>query len=362
MTRPRPAATAGLSVIAALALVGCGGGGGPGEQARLDGQGSTFVEPIMKVWTNEYSDRTNGATQINYQGTGSGAGVTQMVKKLADFGCSDAPMNKKQLDEALAAGGPVVHVPLIVGAVVPVYNLPGVEQPLTFTGPVLADLFTGKIKKWNDPPLRELNPGVDLPDLDVQPVYRADPSGTSFIFSDYLAKVSPGFKASVGVSTVPGWPKEVGIRQNKSDGVAGHISRTPGAVGYVELTYALDTKATFGAVRNKAGRPVRATLESITAAAAASLGQKQTEEPYSLHELTYDLTDADGADSYPIAGTAFAVLYQKQSGAKGRAVVAFLKWATGPEGQEWAARRNYAPLPEALQKQVREKLDQVEIQ
>jgi phosphate transport system substrate-binding protein len=347
-------------------LAGCfggGGGGGSGERVRLDGQGATFVEPIMKVWTNEYGEKTNGDVQINYQGTGSGAGIAQMTKKLADFGCSDAPMNKKQLDEALAAGGPVVHVPTVIGAVVPVYNLPGIDQPLTFTGPLLAEIFTGKVQKWNDPKLAALNPGVKLPDLGVQPVYRSDPSGTSFIFSNYLSKVSPEFKASVGSSTTPNWPSGVGTAQNKSDGVAGHITRNPGAIGYLELTYALDSKdkLKYGKVRNKAGKDFLADLDSITAAASASLGAKQTAEPYSLHELTYDLTDADGDASYPIAGTSFAVIYQKQQGAKGKAAVAFLKWCTGPDGQKLAKARNYAPLPEELQKKAHEKLDQVEI-
>jgi phosphate transport system substrate-binding protein len=331
------------------------------ETARLNGQGATFVEPIMKVWTSEYGEKTAGDVQINYQGTGSGAGITAMTKRLADFGCSDAPMNRKQLDEARAEGGPVVHVPLVIGAVVPVYNLPGVEQPLQFTGPLLAEIFTGKITKWNDPKIKAQNSSANLPDLGIQPVYRADPSGTSFIFSDYLSKVSPEFKDTVGASTTPKWPGGVGTAQSKSDGVSGHIARTPGAIGYVELTYALDTNAKYGSVVNQAGKAIAATLESITAAAAASLGTKPTAEPYSLHELTYNLTDAPGPESYPIAGMSFAVLYQTQTGAKGKAVVAFLKWCTSAEGQALARKRNFAPLPESLQKQVAGKLDAVEI-
>jgi phosphate transport system substrate-binding protein len=357
----RPAATAPALLLAAVLAGQPGCGGGSSDSARLDGQGATFVEPIMSVWTSEYGEKTNGVVQINYQGTGSGAGVTQMTKKLADFGCSDAPLNRKQLDEALATGGPVVHVPLVIGAVVPVYNLPGVEEPLTFTGPLLAEIFTGKVAKWNDPKVKSLNPSANLPDLGIQPVYRADPSGTSFIFSDYLSKVSPEFKTSVGASTTPRWPTGVGIAQNKSDGVSGHVSRTAGAIGYVELTYALDTKSKYGTVVNKAGKPVAASLDSITAAAAATLGTRQEAEPYSLHELTYNLTDAGGNDSYPIAGMSFAVIYQSQSGAKGQAVVAFLKWCVSADGQTLARRRNFASLPESLQKQVTARLDTVEI-
>ncbi|MDB5307024.1 MAG: Phosphate-binding protein [Gemmataceae bacterium] len=341
-------------------LIGCGG---KSPQTEVDAQGATFVEPIMKFWTNEFLEKTGGKVKINYQGTGSGAGITQMTKKLAAFGCSDAPMTKKQLAE-VPEGQAVVHIPLVIGAVVPVYNLPGVDQPIKFTGPLLAEIFTGKVKKWNDPKLKELNPGVGLPDLDIQPVYRSDPSGTSFIFTGYLSKVDQGFKKDVGWSNNPNWPKGTGIAQPKSDGVAGHISRSAGAIGYIELTYALDSKdkLKYGSVRNKAGKDVLADLESITAAADASIGEKQTQEPYSLHDLTYDLTDAGGEKSYPIAGMSFAVLYKRQEGAKGKTVVDFLRWVTSPEGQELAKKRNYAPLPASLGEKIGPRLDEVEVQ
>jgi phosphate transport system substrate-binding protein len=336
--------------------------------AEVNAEGATFVEPIMKVWTNEFLEKTGQKVRINYQGKGSGAGIGQMTKKLAAFGCSDAPMNAAQLAEANKTGGEVVHVPLVIGAVVPMYHLPGVGQPVKFTGPLLVEIFTGRVKKWNDPKLADLNPGVSLPALDIQPVYRADPSGTSFIFSDYLAKIDPGFKQTVGASTTPKWPETVGIRQQKSDGVAGHIDRTPGAIGYIELTYALDQKAKFGSVRNAAGKDVVADLAGITAAAAASLNEKQTAEPYSLHELTYNLTNAPGEASYPIAGMSFAVLYQKpdlgdaSARARARAVVTFLKWAVGGEGQDLAGRRNYAPLPPALREKAAARLATVAVE
>ncbi|HEY3788556.1 MAG TPA: phosphate ABC transporter substrate-binding protein PstS [Urbifossiella sp.] len=333
------------------------------EPANPTGQGATFVKPIMDVWTEEFIERTGGKVKINYTGTGSGAGISQMTKKLSDFGCSDNPMTRKQLAE-VPEGAAVVHIPLVVGAVVPAYNLPGVEQPIKFTGPLLVEIFTGKIAKWNDPRIAAINPGVSFPDLVIQPVYRADPSGTTFIFCDYLAKVDDSFKKTIGVSNAPTWPKGVGIGQNKSDGVAGHISRTEGAIGYIELTYALDSKdkLKFGSVRNKAGRDVIADLDSITAAADASLDQKPTEEPYSLHELTYNLTDAAGEKSYPIAGMSFAVLYKKQQGATGRAVVAFLRWATSTEGQALAKQRNFAPLPASLREKISARLDGIEVQ
>lgn len=331
------------------------------ETVELNGQGATFVKPILDVWKEKFIEKTDGKVKINYTGTGSGAGVTQMTKKLADFGCSDNPMTSKQMAE-LPAGAEVVHIPLVVGAVVPAYNLPGVSEPLKFTGPLLVEIFTGKIGKWNDPKIAALNPGVAFPDLAIQPVFRADPSGTTFIFCDYLAKVDENFKKTVGVSNAPAWPKGVGIAQSKSDGVAGHISRTEGAIGYIELTFALESKdkMKYGSVKNKTGKDVIADLESITAAADASLDQKQTQEPYSLHQLAFNLTDASGEKSYPIAGMSFAVLYKKQDGAKGKAVVAFLRWATSAEGQTLAKRRNYAPLPESLRAKIGARLDSIE--
>lgn len=332
------------------------------EACEPSGQGATFVKPIMDKWKEEFIEKTAGKVKINYQGTGSGAGVTSMTKKLADFGCSDNPMTKKQMDE-VPAGAAVVHVPLVIGAVVPVYNLPSVSQPLKFTGPVLVEIFTGKIRKWNDPKIAAANPGAALPDTVIQPVMRSDPSGTTFIFCDYLAKVDETFKKTIGVSNAPKWPEGVGIAQNKSDGVAGHISRTEGSIGYIELTYALDSKdkLKFGSVRNKAGKDILADFDSITAAADASLDQKQTQEPYSLHELTYNLTDAVGEKTYPISGMSFAVLYKKQEGAKGKAVVAFLRWVTSAEGQDMAKARNYAPLPASLRDKIGKRLDEIEV-
>ena len=340
---------------------GCGGcnrGGG----IEVNAQGATFVEPIMVVWAEEYRATTDGKVKINYQGTGSGAGVRALVNKEAAFGCSDAPMSARQLEEAKAAGGEVIHVPTVIGAVVPMYNLPGVKHPVNFTGPVLARIFTGKIKTWNDPDIRELNPGVDLPALDIQPVYRSDSSGTSFIFTDYLAGVDPGFKSTVGAAKEPSWPQGVGISKPKSAGVADHVRSTPGAIGYIELTYALDTNAPYGSVKNKAGNFILADFDSISAAAEAALGEKQTREPYSLHDLAYNLTDAAGEKSYPIAAMSFAILYKKQDdAATGKAVVEFLKWATSADGQAMAKARKFAPLPEGLRKKIHDTLDTVEM-
>ncbi|OWK34591.1 phosphate ABC transporter substrate-binding protein PstS [Fimbriiglobus ruber] len=363
------------SLVPALLAVGCSGKtpptaattpGGPAttiqtDSAELSGRGSTFIQPIMKFWTEEFHLRTDNKVKIDYQGTGSGDGVKGVTDKLCDFGCSDFPLNEEQIKQADAKGGPTVHIPLVIGAVVPMYRLDGVDKTLVFSGPVLADIFSGKITKWNDAKLKDLNPGANLPDVSISPVCRADKSGTSFIFTDYLSKVSPEFKKTVGVSSEPKWPENVGTKQQKTDGVAGHITKNNGAIGYVELTYALDTKAGYGAVVNKAGKTVRADLDSITAAAAATLGHTQTEKPYSLHDLTYNLTDAAGDASYPIAALSFAIIYQKQSGPKGKAVVEFLKWASSPAAQELAKKRNFAPLPVKLQKQIHEKLGKVDL-
>lgn len=373
-TRPLALGTAGVSVavcVASLFALGC-----PktppavttpakpaAEAAELSGSGATFVEPIMKLWTGEYLKETGDKVRVSYAGVGSGAGIKNLTEKNSDFGCSDAPMNEAQLKLTKA---PVVHVPVVVGAVVPMYNLEAVpkDKPLTFTGPVLADIFTGKITKWNDPKLAELNPGIPLPDLGILPVFRSDASGTSFVFSTYLAKLSPEFKTTVGASNDPKWPAGLGVKQKGSDQVAGHVTKNNGAIGYIELTYALDTKAQYGKVRNKAGKDILGTLDSMTAAGAASLGKKATNPPYSLHELTYDLTDADGDSSYPISTLSFAILYADQTaaGVKGRALVQFLKWVTSPDGQAAAKSKNYAPLPEGLQKQIAEALDKVTVE
>jgi phosphate transport system substrate-binding protein len=331
--------------------------------AELKGVGATFVQPIMKDWTEKYLQETNDLVRVNYDAKGSGAGISAMTTQESEFGCSDAPMKKAEVEAAAAKGGTVLHIPVVVGAVVPVYTLNAIDKskPLTFSGPVLAEIFTGKITNWNDEKLKALNPGIALPNLGIKPVYRADKSGTSFIFSSYLGKVSPEFRKAIPASTEPAWPKEVGSREQQTKGMADAVARADGAIGYVELTYALDNKIAFGAVTNQAGKPVLATLSAITSAAASSMATKATIEPYSLHELTYDLTDAAGADSYPISAMSFAILYGKQSGAKGKATVEFIRWiATSEKGQKMAGIRNYAPLPAELRKRVNELLDTVE--
>jgi phosphate ABC transporter phosphate-binding protein len=353
--------TIGILTVAFFAGVagGCGGASSPsgsegrgvvqGGVNRLNGGGSSFVYPMMSKWASEY-DKAKGV-KVNYQSVGSGGGIQQMTAKTFDFGCTDAPMTEEQLTKAKSSGGDVVHIPLIMGAVVPIYHLEEVEEPLRFSGPVLADIFLEKVKKWNDPKLAELNPGVKLPNKDILTVHRSDGSGTTFIFADYLSKVSPEWKEKVGLGMSVKWVGGVGAKG--SEGVSQKVAQSPGAVSYVELTYALQNKIKFGVVQNKEGEFVKPSLESVTAAAKNAL----TDIP---EDLRYSLTDASGKDSYPLSGTVWAVIYVNQPAGKGQAVVDFLRWVTH-DGQQYAKGLDYARLPDELVPRLDKKLDQVKV-
>jgi phosphate transport system substrate-binding protein len=343
-----------MVAVAAFLIVGCGTKGN--RSARINGAGSSFVFPAMAKWTSEYN--TQKSTQIDYISAGSGAGIQQMTEKTVTFGCSDMPMKKEQLDKAKELGGDVVHIPLVIGGVVPAYNLEGVNKPLRFTGPILADIYLGRVKKWNDPALKEVNPDVSLPDVDIVPVFRADSSGSSAIFSEYLAKVSPEFRKNVGVGTSPNWPKGVGIGQRDSAGVIGHVNRSPGSICYVELAFAVKNKIAYGSIKNMSGQFVTANAESLTASATAALAEKPLTEPYSLNDLTWPLTDCPGEKSYPLAGFAYAIIYKNQPKSRGQVLVDFLRWAT-TTGQTHSRELDYAPLPDELQKRIEEKLSSV---
>jgi phosphate ABC transporter phosphate-binding protein len=320
------------------AVVGCSGCGS--GKPRLNGAGSTFVFPMMSKWAAEY-DKARGV-EVNYQSIGSGGGIQQMTAKTADFGCTDGPMNEEQLHKAKETGGDVLHIPVVMGAVVPAYNLEEVSQPLLFSGPLLADIFLGKIKKWNDKAIQELNSGVTLPDKDIGVVHRSDGSGTTYVWVDYLAKVSPEWKKKVGVATSVDWPVGEGAKGN--EGVSGRVKGAPGAIGYIELTYALQNNIKFGSVKNKEGAPIKAALKSVSAAAANAL--KEIPE-----DLRYSITDAGGKDSYPISGTVWAVIYVDQPHGKGQQVVDFLRWTTH-EGQQFCEDLSYTKLPPGLVERV----------
>lgn len=329
-----------------LSVLGCGGGGGP---ERLNGGGSTFVYPMMSKWSSEY-DKARG-TKVNYQSIGSGGGIQQMTAKTFDFGCTDGPMNDEQLSKARETAGEVVHVPLVMGAVVPSYNLPGITEPLKFTGAVLADIFLGKVTKWNDKALQDLNPGVSLPDKEIFVVHRSDGSGTTYIWVDYLSKVSPDWKTKVGVGTSVNWP--AGVGQKGNEGVAGQVKRSAGSLGYVELIYALQNDMRYGLVQNKDGAFIKASLETVTAAGEASLASIPD-------DLRYSITDSPGKDSYPISGTTWAVIYVNQPARTGQQVVDFLRWVTH-EGQQFTSELHYSRLPQGLIARVEEKLSQVKV-
>jgi phosphate transport system substrate-binding protein len=330
-------------LLGCATCTGCSGCGGGGQ--RLDGAGSSFVDPMMQEWASIY-EKDKGV-KINYQSRGSGAGIDMMTGQEVDFGCSDSPLNDNQLAKAKAKNGDVIHVPLCMGAIVPIYNVPG-DPELHFTGEVLADIYLGNVKKWNDPEIVKLNPGAKLPDLEIAVVRRSDSSGSTFIWTDYFTKVSK--KWDKGASTAVEWP--VGVGQKGNDNVAGHVKRTEGAIGYVELIYALKNDIKFGTVKNQTGKDIKADTKSVTAA-AAGFADKIPDD------LRYSLTNAPGEDSYPISGTVWAILYVKQPPDKGKKLKDFLTWATH-EGQKETAKLHYAALPEELVKKVEGKLALIE--
>lgn len=333
---------ASVMVAAALLTAACGGGApGQGDAARpatdilINGAGATFPYPIYSKWFSEYN-ALHPDVRINYQSIGSGGGIRQLTNQTVFFGATDGPMTDDQLK---AAPGPVLHFPTVLGAVVPVYNVPGVEGDLNFSGSVLADIYLGTVKKWNDPALLTLNPGVKLPATDITVVHRSDGSGTTFIFVDYLSKVSPAFKEKVGVATSVNWPTGVGGKGN--EGVSGLVTQTPGSIGYVELIYAKQTKTAYGAVQNAAGEFIKASVEAVTAAAAEATANMPA-------DFRVSITNAPGKAAYPIASFTWMLLFENPTDkAQSAAMVGFLKWAL-TDGQKGAVDLGYAPLPPSV--------------
>jgi phosphate transport system substrate-binding protein len=301
-----------------------------GGTITINGAGATFPYPIYSKWFSDHN-KLHPNVQINYQSIGSGGGIKQLISQTVFFGASDGPMTDEQLK---SAPGLILHFPTVLGAVVPAYHLPNAE--LKFTGPLLADIFLGKVKKWNDPAITKANPGVSLPNSDITIVHRSDGSGTTYIWVDYLSKVSPEFKQRVGVSTSVNWPVGVGAKGN--EGVTGMVRQTPGAIGYVELVYALQNKISFGSVQNAAGESIRASLDSVTAAAASAAAEIPA-------DFRVSITNAPGKGAYPISSFTWILLYQNPTDKeRGRIMVDFMKWAL-TEGQKSASGLGYAPLP-----------------
>ena len=345
--------------LAATLLAACGGGttqpvtannssSNSSQTLQINGAGATFPNPIYSKWFSEYN-KLHPNIRINYQSIGSGGGIQQVTNQTVFFGATDGPMNDEQLK---AAPGPILHFPTVLGAGVPVYNIPGVADELKFTGPVLADIYLGKIKKWNDPAIAKLNPGVMLPATDVTIVHRSDGSGTTYIFVDYLSKVSPDFKSQVGVNTSVKWPAGVGGKGN--EGVAGLVTQTPGSIGYVELIYALQNKIAFGSVQNAAGEFVKASVDAVTKAAAAAATTMPS-------DFRVSITNAKGAGAYPISSFTWLLLYEDpKDKAAGKVMVDFMRWAL-TDGQKYCADLGYAPLPASVVMLEQAALDRIKV-
>ncbi|MEK7356178.1 MAG: phosphate ABC transporter substrate-binding protein PstS [Bdellovibrionota bacterium] len=312
------------------------------DKILINGAGATFPAPIYSKWFQEYN-KSNPKIEINYQSIGSGGGIKQLTAKTVDFGASDAPMSDTEIT---AAGGNVLHIPTVLGAVTITYNVPGVKSALSLDGATVAELFSGKITKWNDAKIKTLNKGVALPDTAVVPVYRSDSSGTTSVFTEYLAKVSPEWKSGIGQGKTVKWPAGLGGKGN--EGVTGQVKNTPGSVGYVELAYAMAEKLPIAMIKNKAGQYVLANLESVSAAAAGAL--KSMPEDFRV-----SITDADGKGSYPIAAFTYLLVYKDMPGTKGEEFVKFLNWAMDA-GQKQASTLQYAQLPTPMVVKVKEKI------
>jgi phosphate transport system substrate-binding protein len=302
---------------------------------RINGAGATFPAPIYTKWFSDYN-KLHPNVQINYQPIGSGGGIRQVTERTVFFGATDGPMT----DEQMKAAPGIMHFPTVLGAVVPVYNLAGAGD-LKFTGELLANIYLGKVTKWNDASITALNPGAKLPATDITVVHRSDGSGTTYIFVDFLSKLSSEWKSKVGVSTSVNWPTGVGGKGN--EGVAGLVSQTPGSIGYVELIYALQNKISYGSVRNAAGEYVRASVEGVTAAASGAAANMPA-------DFRVSITNAPGKTAYPISSFTWLLLYENATDkAQSKAMVDFMKWALS-DGQKLTTPLGYAPLPASVVK------------
>ena len=349
-----------LSAACVAVSVACSGGspssspGASGAPAatgggQINGAGATFPNPIYSKWFFAYN-KAHPDVRINYQSLGSGAGIRQLTARTVFFGASDQPMKDEQL---AAAPGKILHFPTVLGAVVPIYNLAGISQPLKFTGPLLAGVVLGKVKKWNDPAIAKHNPGVALPNTDITFVHRSDGSGTTFVFADYLGKVSPEFKSTVGVDASLKWPVGVGGKGN--EGVAGLVRQTPGSLGYVELVYAVQNKISVGTVQNDSGAFITPSVESVTAAAAGAAANMPA-------DFRVSITNAPGADAYPVASFTWLLLYEDpEDKTQGRQMKEFLRWAL-TDGQKMAPELGYARLPQPVIDMELKALEQLKVQ
>jgi len=318
-------------------------------QTTLNGAGATFPYPMYSKWFSEYR-KLHPDIQINYQSIGSGGGIRQVTEGTVEFGASDMPMTDDQLKEAQGKlKTNVLNIPTVLGAVVPAYNIPGVSGEVKFTPDALAGIFLGRISKWNDKAITSANPGVNLPDQNIVVVHRSDGSGTTFIWTDFLSKVSADWKSQVGSGTSVKWP--VGLGGKGNEGVAGSIRQLPGSIGYVELIYAVQNSIPYGSVRNAAGSFLKASLEGVTAAAASAKNLPS--------DFRVSITNAPGKDAYPISSfTWLLVPAQSKDPAKGKILADFLSWMV-TDGQKMTSALSYAPLPDNVVQKVKEAIKQV---
>lgn len=325
-----------LCALFALPVVG---------QTTLNGAGATFPNPMYSKWFSEYH-KLHSDVQMNYQPIGSGGGIHQVIVGTVDFGASDMPMTDDQLKEAKFK---VLNIPTVLGAVVPAYNIPGVTGEVKFTPEALAGIFLGTISKWNDKAITGSNPGVNFPDQEIIVVHRSDGSGTSFIWTDYLSKISADWKSQVGSGTSVKWPKGLGGKGN--EGVAGSVRQLKGAIGYVELIYAVQNNISFGSVKNSSGNFLKASLEGVTAAAASA--------PKMPADFRVSITNAPGKDAYPISSFTWLLIpAESKDPAKGKILADFLNWMV-TDGQKMTSALSYAPLPDNVAQKVKEAIKEV---
>ena len=330
--------------LISTAFIGCGVN--TSNEIRLQGAGATFPNPLYQKWLSEYG-KTHANIKIDYQSIGSGGGIKQIQARTVDFGASDAPMSEAELK---ASPAELIHIPTVLGAVVLTYNLAGVSKPLRFSPDVIADIFLGKITKWNDPRIKADNSDATLPAADITVVHRAEASGTSFVFSDYLSKVSADWKQKVGTDKSPNWPVGQGGKGN--EGVTGQIKQQPNTIGYVELAYAGQNKLPVALIKNAGGNFVEPSIDAVTAAAAASAAMTPD-------DLRVSITNANGADAYPISSFTYILAYKDQQDAtKGKAVVDFLWWGIH-DGESFAPDLQYAPLPAEIVKRAEVKINSI---